>query len=232
MLIDFLAAFCWYKQAVLWYVRSCSSSGDMDGWAKSKRPANAVVKRQAVGTEALLAKATLLISKLTLKNELEVRELQSAVFRTLTVDESCDFIVQARVATKTFVEDSKVARDQGNAPPKGEMHVYAWEALTRVAVETADAPADAVAVLQKHRAESGDPEHLSASIYVCKVKKAYDRGVVKLHIAGHPLLSSVIDAVIQVLVFAGAKERRGQAPQSGMARELQQLVEQLSAVVG
>ena len=81
------------------------------------------------------------------------------------------------------------------------MHVYAWEALTRVAVETADAPADAVAVLQKHRAESVDPEHLSAYIYVCKVKKAYDRGgAVKLHVAG-PLLSPVIYAVIQVLVF-------------------------------
>lgn len=204
----------------------------MDGWAKSKRPDTKVVKRQAVGSEALLAKATLLISKLTLKNELEVRELQSAVFRTLTLDESSEFIVQARAATKSFVEDSKAARDQGAVLPKGEMHVYAWEALTRVAVETADAPPDAVAALQKHRNESSDPEHLSAYIYVCKVKKAYDRGIVKLHVAGHPQMSSVIDAAIQVLVFTGAKERRGQAPQSGMARELQQLVEQLSAVVG
>lgn len=55
-----------------------------------------VAKRQAAGSEALLAKATLLISKLTLKNELEVRELQSAVFRTLTLDVSPDFIVKVR----------------------------------------------------------------------------------------------------------------------------------------
>ena len=48
----------------------------------------------------------------------------------------------------------------------------------------------------------------------------------------HPLLCPVIDAVIQVLVFTGAKERRGHALQPGMARELQQLAEQLSAVVG
>ena len=64
------------------------------------------------------------------------------------------------------------------------------------------------------------------------MKKAYDRGVVKLHLAGHPNLGKVIDAVIAVLISTGAKERKGQAPQSGMARELQQLVEQLSAVVG
>ena len=111
MLINFLAAIWWHKHVLLWYALGCSSGGVMDGWAKGKRPDTKVVKMQAVGTEALLAKATLLISKLTLKNELEVCELQSIVFRTLTLDESCDFIVQARAATKTFVEDSKVPRD-------------------------------------------------------------------------------------------------------------------------
>ena len=205
---------------------------NMESWARVKRADNTAVKRQAVGTEALLAKATLLISKLTLKNELEVRELQAAVFRTLTMSDSSDFIVRAREATKQYVDESKAAREQGNPVPKGEMHVYAWEALTRVAMETADAPAEAVEVIKVHRQSAADPELLSAQIYVCKVKKAYDRGVVKLHLAGHPDLGKVIDAVIAVLISTGAKERKGQAPQSGMARELQQLVEQLSAVVG
>ena len=63
----------------------------MDGWALGKRgdgATQAPVKRQAVGTEALLAKATLLISKLALNNEFEIRELQNAVFRTLTLADS------------------------------------------------------------------------------------------------------------------------------------------------
>ena len=166
-------------------------------------------KRQAVGTEVLLAKATLLISKLTLKNELEIRELQSAVFKTLTMSDSSDFVVRAREATKSFVDDSKVARDHSSAPPKGEMHIYAWEALIRVAVELGDAPTDAVAIIQKHRAESGDPEQLSKFIYMCKVKKAYDRGTVKIHFAGHPDLGKVIEALIAVMVTDGAKERKG-----------------------
>ena len=72
-----------------------------------------------------MAKATLLISKLTLKNELEIRELQSAVFRTLTLDESLAFIVEARAATKSYTEEANAARDQGTALPKGELHVYA-----------------------------------------------------------------------------------------------------------
>ena len=80
-----------------------------------------------------------------------------------------------------------------------EMHVYAWEALTRVAMETADAPAEAVEVIKVHRQSPADPELLSAQIYVCKVKKAYDRGVAKLHLAGHANLGKVIDAVIAVL---------------------------------
>ena len=95
---------------------------NMESWARGKRADNTAVKRQAVGTEALLAKATLLISKLTLKNELEVRELQAAVFRTLTMSDSSDFIVRAREATKKYVDESKAAREQGNPVPKGEMH--------------------------------------------------------------------------------------------------------------
>ena len=66
---------------------------------------------------------------------------------------------------------------------------------------------------------------------MCKVKKAYDKGVVKVYLAGHPSVSPVIDALAAAMVKAGAKDRRGQAPQSGMARELQQLVEQLQEIV-
>lgn len=70
-----------------------------------------------------------------LKNELEMRE-PSAVFRTLTLDESLAFVVEARAATKSYAEEAKGARDQGTALSKGELHVYAWDAITRVAVET------------------------------------------------------------------------------------------------
>ena len=207
----------------------------MDGWARGKRgdgAKQAPVKRQAVGSEALLAKSTLLISKLTLKNELEIRELQSAVFRTLTLADSLEFVVQARAATKAYTDDAKFSRDNGGPMPKGELHVYAWEAITRVAVETADAPSDLVETVKQHRAESSDPELLGSLIYVCKIKKASDRGTVKIHIAGHPDIGKIIQAVVGIMVHTGAKERRGQAPQAGMARELQQLVEQLTAIVG
>ena len=73
-------------------------------------------------------------------------------------------------------------------------------------------------IIKKHRDEPTDPQGLASLIYVCKIKKAYDRGVVKLHLAGHPDMGTVIDAVVAILVHAGAKERRGQAPPAGMAR--------------
>ena len=136
-----------WSSSVLW-LKPCLSevaSCIMDGWARGKRgdgATQAPVKRQAVLSEALLAEATLLVSKLTLKNELEIRKLQSAVFRTLTLADSLDFIVQARAATKAYTEEAKHARDNGTALPKGELHVYAWEAITRVAMETAGAPTD------------------------------------------------------------------------------------------
>ena len=44
-----------------------------------------------------------------------------------------DFIVQARAATKADTEEAKHARDNGTALPKGALHVYAWDAITRAA---------------------------------------------------------------------------------------------------
>ena len=46
-------------------------------------------------------------------------------------------------------------------------------------------------------------------IFVCKIKKAYDRRIVKVHLAGHQQIDSVIDAVVAAMVLSGARERRG-----------------------
>ena len=97
-----------------------------------------------------------------LKNELEMREL-SAVFRMLTLDESLAFVVEARAATKSYAAEAKGARDQGTALSKGELHVYAWDAITRVAVETTDAPSEMVNIVKKQRDESTDPQKAGIS---------------------------------------------------------------------
>ncbi|CAE7921388.1 unnamed protein product [Symbiodinium necroappetens] len=213
---------------------ACFASVVMDGWDLTKRAGegkpHASQKRQAIGTEALLAKAMLLVSKLTLKAELEVRELQAATFRTLTITEMSAFVTEARATMKAYTAASKQARDNGQPAPLGEPHVHVWSCFLKAALDVQGMSEEHVQRINEHRAQSADPHALAQLIFVCKIKKAYDRGIVKVHLAGHQQIDSVIDAVVAAMVLSGARERRGQAPQSGMARELQSLVDELQEI--
>ena len=206
----------------------------MDGWDLTKRAGegkpHASQKRQAIGTEALLAKAVLLVSKLTLKAELEVHELQAATFRTLTITEMSAFVTEARATMKAYTAASKQARDNGQPAPLGEPHVHVWSCFLKAALDVQGMSEEHVQRINEHRAQSADPHALAQLIFVCKIKKAYDRGIVKVHLAGHQQIDSVIDAVVAAMVLSGARERRGQAPQSGVARELQSLVDELQEI--
>ena len=46
-------------------------------------------------------------------------------------------------------------------------------------------PTDMVEMMRQHHSESADPEILGSMIYVQGQEKIYDRGTLKLHIAGH-----------------------------------------------
>ncbi|CAE7331777.1 unnamed protein product [Symbiodinium natans] len=123
--------------------------------------------------EQLIQKAVLLVSKMTLRQELEVRELQSAVFKT--------FMLKA-------LKETIVA----------------------------------------HRAAMTSPDKIADIVYIAKMKKAFNRGEFKLFLAVSPSHHDLLEAVCQGVLGTGAVEKKGQAPASGMARELQSLVDKLT----
>ena len=65
-----------------------------------------------------------------------------------------------------------------------------------------------------------------------KLKKAFNKGEYKLYLAVHPGHQDLLQAVVADILATGAVEKRGTAPQSGMARELQGLVDHLAEVSG
>ena len=75
-------------------------------------------------------KALLLVSKMTLRQELEIRELQSAVFKTFVVREPNPIISTAKAEVGSYLEKAKMARSSGGSLPEGEVHAYAWAALS------------------------------------------------------------------------------------------------------
>lgn len=170
----------------------------------------------------LMNKALALMAKLTLKHELEIRELQAAVFRTYLLKDDNNFVQKIKIAVGTYIDGAKKQKT-----PPGEVHAYAWEALTAEALKI-DIPAAAKDIIEHHRASIASPEALASIVYATKLKKTFHKNVYKLCVAGSPRHQDLFEAIEMALVKSGAEPKRGQAPQAGMARELQSLVDRLT----
>ena len=174
-----------------------------------------------------MRKTLLLVSKMTLRQELEIRELQSATLKTFLLKEPNPIIAAVKGGVSDFLEKSKQARASGGALPEGELHAYAWAAITDIAGQQA-LDETQKAVIASHRALMTSPDKIADMVYVAKMKKAFNKGEFKLIIAANPEHHELMNAVSQGICLTRAVEKKGQAPASGMSRELQSLVEKMS----
>ncbi|CAE7451344.1 unnamed protein product [Symbiodinium microadriaticum] len=131
-------------------------------------------------------KALLLVSKMTLRQELEIRELQSAVFKTFVVREPNPIISTVKAEVGSYLEKAKMARSSGGSLPEGEVHAYAWAALTQVAVQQETLDGTSKAVIDSHRAAMASPDMIADVVYIAKLKKAFNKGEFKLFLAVSP----------------------------------------------
>ena len=69
------------------------------------------------------------------------------------------------------------------------------------------------------------PDMIAGIVYLAKLKKAFNKGEYKLYLAVHPGHQDPLQAVVAGIVATGAVEKRGTAPQSGMARDFQRWVD-------
>ena len=204
----------------------------MDAWELGPPAAKPTAKRVAVGTEKDMAKAVHLIARLCLKNSLEVRELQAACFVTFILPKSCPYVQAVLNATKQYADKAKSAQAGKCEPPPGEPHVHAWAALLRVALDDEALNADDRQAIEQHRAVSTDPLIMSGVVYVCKVRKAFDRDSMKMFFSVHRDAEPSLAALTKGVIHAGGKLKRGQAPKSGLEREVQEVVDHLTEILG
>ena len=211
----------------------------MDGWAAQRRQSTDNGNQPAAKMRALspsedaetLRKAVLLVSKMTLRQELEIRELQSAVFKTYILREPNPIITSVKAEVGNYLEKSKMARSSGGSLPEGEIHAYAWAALTEVAAQQLNLDETCKAAITAHRAAMTSPDKIADIVYITKMKKAFNKGEYKLFLAVNPAHHVLLEAVSAGIVATGAVEKKGQAPASGMSRELQALVDRLTEIV-
>ena len=108
----------------------------------------------------------LILSRLALKHDLEIRELQTATFRTLLVKQDEPLMLASKGATGLFVEKSK----EGQRPP-GEPHVHEWAAMTTDPALSAEDKQKVVT----YTFSANSPETLLQSIYWNQFKKHFRR---------------------------------------------------------
>ncbi|CAE7943317.1 unnamed protein product [Symbiodinium necroappetens] len=204
----------------------------MDAWELGPPAARPMAKRVAVGTEKDMAKAVHLIARLCPKNSLEVRQLQAACFVMFILPKACPYVQAVVNATKQYADKAKGAQSGKCEPPPGEPHVHAWAALLRVAMDDEALNTDDRQAIEQHRAVSTDPLIMSGIVYVCKVRKAFDRDSMKMFFSVHRDAEPSLTALTKGLIHAGGRLKRGQAPRSGLEREVQEVVDHLTEILG
>ena len=156
--------------------------------------------------------------------------LEAATFRTFLVPASCPHVVAGQASTKAFIDQAKLSRGGTSAPPPGEPHVHVWGAFVNAALEDKETSEADMDILNRHATENPDPANLCAKVFVCKIKKAYNRDTVKVHFAVHKDVETIVEVLARRLLAAGGREKRGQPPQGGLKREVQAMVEKLEEI--
>ena len=206
----------------------------MEGWSlKRGAPEGlpAAAKKIAAGTEELLAQILKLVAALTLKNSLEIRELQAATFLMVFCQTDNPYIAEARRTSKQYADACKAAAEGKGVKPVGEPHVHVWANLTAMAATDEHLTPEERNLITTHRAAAADPDALVHVVHVCKVRKAFRDTNKKLFLATAPEAKQLTTIMVKAICAAGGVQKYGQAPRSGGERKLQTLMDELRKIV-
>ena len=163
----------------------------------------------------------LILSRLALEHDLQIRELQAATFRTLLVKQDEPLMLASNGATGLFVAKAK----EGQRPP-GEPHVHGWAAMmTAMTTDPALSAEDKQKVVT-YTSSANSPETLLQNIYWSQFKKNMSEGLGQVAVVFSGL-QPILCLIIKPMKSRGAKEKFGQAPAGGNVREPQHMRDDL-----
>ena len=185
---------------------------------RTKRPRGAQGQPNPDNQKQML----LILSRLALKHDLEIRELHAATFRTLLVKLDEPLMLASKGATGLFVSKSK-----DKQRPPGEPHVYGWAVMTTAMTKDPALSVEDRQTAMEYMSSVNSPETLLQSIYWSQFKKTFQKDWIKWQCSVGSQTQPILCLIIKAMKSRGAKEKFGQAPEGGNVRELQQMLDDL-----
>jgi hypothetical protein len=96
-------------------------------WVRTGAADGKSAKRQAAGSEKFLMKGIQVLTKLALKNAMDVRELQAASLMTVQLPKDNPMIQGMLTATRAFNDEQEKAKSSNTSPPEGQPHWPYWK---------------------------------------------------------------------------------------------------------
>ena len=176
--------------------------------------------RRTGAAEPTQKQMLLILSRLALKHDLEIRELQAATFRTMLVKHDEPMVQASKTATGLFVTKSKEGQR-----PMGEPHVYGVPVMmTALTTDPALSSEDKQKVAA-NTSSANSPETLLQSINWSQFKKTFQKDGVKWQCSVDPQTQPILCLIIKAMKARGAKEKFGNSPAGGNVRDLQQMLD-------
>ena len=184
---------------------------------------------QATKSKAdLMEQIMKLLTKLVLKNSLEIRELQACTLKVFLVQKAGPYAAAVKEGYDNFAEKYEAAQAGEEKEKLISPSVAAWIGLVRAAIDQEGIPEVAKQNLIKHR-DGTNFEELVEGVRLVKTRKAWDKNTLKLLVCVAPEMAGYVQSFATAVVASGGKLKRGVAPRGGLENDLQELLDTLEA---
>ena len=168
------------------------------------------------------------VARLSLAHAAEIRDLQGAVFHA--------FLLQAAsLLSQALTEVGKRYHDEAAKDPKGHNlgppFLHTWVTLVQHLKDEENVAKAVRKTLAEYWEEvvlKRPREELEAHIRHCRVRPAYKKEKMKLHIMISPSVAPRLEEpILQAIIQCGGEKKVGAPPPGGLEREARELLQRL-----
>jgi len=215
--------------------QSFTSAPAMVGWLSSNMEVSPKPKQCRVAAEEDdVRNMVVLLAKLGLNFELQTRLLSAVVFDIITLPSTNPVVAAMQEEGIAYNNRTKGRKGHNEGAP----HVHVWVAMTVSLKSSGKLGPEADQTIKAYRETIGDEKRgkaiVSSTVRMCRTKTCYDKTKVNIMVAvdQSPEPRALWQVMRQALLDMGGEYREGAAPQGGLARDVQKMLDKMEGKDG